>query len=72
MLFQYCYLLRIEGIKVGWVKIFLKILDGMICLAIKLLIKNRICPTVFVIGNKSVNRIKKSIRNWYVVAADVP
>jgi len=54
------------------VKIFLKIPDGMICLAIKLLIENRICPAVFVIGNKSVNRIKKSIRNWYVVAADVP
>ena len=47
-------------------------LDGMISLATKLLIGNRICPAVFVISNKSVNRIKKTIRSWYVVVADMP
>jgi hypothetical protein len=45
---------------------------GMISLAIKLLYGDRICPAVFVIGNKSVNRSKKRSRSWYVVVADMP
>jgi hypothetical protein len=41
-------------------------------LAIKLLFRNRICPAVFVIANKSMNRSKKRSRSWYVVVADMP
>jgi hypothetical protein len=41
-------------------------------LAMKLLFRNRICPAVFVIANKSMNRSKKRSRSWYVVVADMP
>jgi hypothetical protein len=49
-----------------------KVFGWFVYLATKLLIDNRLCPAVFVLGNKSVNRSKYVPRSRYVIVADMP